>query len=211
VAEVTCRLDSHWASHRPGQFAFITFEPQEGAHPFTIASADRSDRTVTFYIKALGNYTHGLAQRLRVGQPVTVEGPYGCFQFDRHNPDSRQIWVAGGIGVTPFLAWLESWQVHPVEAPQADFHYCTRDRASDPFVDRLQALCAVLPSIRLHVHGARQGEVLTAATLKLGDDRVKKAEVWFCGPRGLADTLKQGLTASGNDRLRFHQEAFEMR
>jgi predicted ferric reductase len=211
VMEITCRLDGKWASHRPGQFAFITFDRQEGAHPFTIASANCGNQIITFFIKALGNYTRDLAQQVRAGQSVMIEGPYGRFQFDRHSPDSHQIWVAGGIGVTPFLAWLESLQSQPAEVPQADFHYCTRDRTTDPFVGRLQTLCATLPSIRLYVHGAQQGEVLTAAMFKLADARVKKAEVWFCGPRGLADALKQGLTASWKGRLRFNQEAFEMR
>jgi predicted ferric reductase len=211
ITEITCRLDGNWVSHQPGQFAFITFDRQEGAHPFTIASSERGDRTITFCIKALGNYTKDLAQRVRVGQSVSVEGPYGRFQLDRHCAGSHQVWVAGGIGVTPFIAWLESLQSRPAEAPQADLHYCTRDRVTDPFVGRLQALCASLPGIRLQVHGTQQGEALTAATLNLVDDRRKHAEVWFCGPRGLADALKQGLKASWSSRLRFHQEAFEMR
>ena len=83
VTELTCRLDEQWKSHRAGQFAFVTFDWIEGAHPFTIASADRGDRVITFYIKALGNYTQDLAQRVRAGQKVKIEVPYGCFQLDR--------------------------------------------------------------------------------------------------------------------------------
>ncbi|MBK7563325.1 MAG: ferric reductase-like transmembrane domain-containing protein [Propionivibrio sp.] len=211
VTELTCRLDEQWKSHRAGQFAFVTFDWIEGAHPFTIASADRGDRVITFYIKALGNYTQDLAQRVRAGQKVKIEGPYGCFQLDRNNPGSRQIWVAGGVGVTPFLSWLESLQTHPAEARDADLHYCTRNREGDPFVARLQALCAALPGIRLYVHSDRHGDVLTADSLKLAEGQQKKAEVWFCGPSGLANALKKGLPDSWNGRLRFHQEAFELR
>lgn len=210
VTEVRCRLDERWKGHRAGQFAFVTFEPAEGAHPFTIASADRGDGSVTFHIKGLGDYTRALAQRLRVGQPVTVEGPYGRFDLSRHDPRSRQIWIAGGIGVTPFLAWLESLQRHPEKAPQADLHYCTRDRETDDLVQRLQTLCATLPSVRLHVHGERQGEVLTSESLGNRNGKAAAAEVWFCGPRGLAEALKRGLERTGG-RLRFHQEAFELR
>ncbi len=53
VTEVVCRLDEGWRGHRPGQFAFATFDRLEGAHPFTIAGADRGDRRVRFQIKAL--------------------------------------------------------------------------------------------------------------------------------------------------------------
>jgi predicted ferric reductase len=211
VTEVTCRLDAGWKGHRAGQFAFITFDADEGAHPFTIASTNRGDRRITFQIKALGDYTRGLARRLNPGQPVRVEGPYGHFDLSRRNPRAQQIWIAGGIGVTPFLAWLESLQGLADKAPTADLHYCTRDRDSDSFVPRLEALCAVLPSIHLHVHGAGRGEMLTADTLAASQDSDKRAEVWFCGPPGLADSLKDGLKSLWGGRLRFHQEAFEMR
>ena len=211
VTEVTCRLGAGWRGHRPGQFVFITFDRIEGAHPFTIASADRGDGSVTFQIKALGDYTRGLAQRLRAGQPVRVEGPYGRFDLGRRHPRAQQIWVAGGIGITPFLAWLESLQSRPDRAPVADLHYCTRDRETDAFVPRLQALCASLPGIRLHVHGSRQGEVLTAEALAAAPGEPRRAEVWFCGPHGLAKSLREGLQRAWPGRLRFHQEAFEMR
>ena len=206
ITTVRCHLVKGWRGHQPGQFAFVTFEDKEGAHPFTIASADRGDNTISFQIKALGDYTNGIASRLQTGQAVRVEGPYGRFDIARCNPKARQIWIAGGIGVTPFLAWLESLQADPEKAPAADLHYCTRDRATDAFVPRLEALCAALPGIRLHVHGARQGAALKAAAL----DGAKNAEIWFCGPSGLAESLRNGLGAMGW-HPRFHQEAFEMR
>ena len=206
ITTVRCHLESSWRGHRPGQFAFVRFDDGEGAHPFTIASADQGDNTVSFQIKALGDYTGTLAQRLHVGQTVRVEGPYGRFDLARRNPKARQIWIAGGIGVTPFLAWLESLQANPDQAPAADLHYCTRDQEGDPFVPRLQGLCAHLPTIQLHIHGARQGATLNAEALQ----SAHRAEIWFCGPSGLASSLRQGLRKLGI-RTRFHQEAFEMR
>jgi predicted ferric reductase len=211
IVAVRCQLDDGWRGHRPGQFVFITFDPKEGPHPFTIASADRGDRTLSFQIKALGDYTRSLADRLRAGQTVKVEGPYGRFDIARHNPRAQQIWIAGGIGVTPFLAWLESLQVQPGETPAADLHYCTRDRDADPFVARLTLLCAALPGIRLHIHGARQGNMLDAASMAVGKGSARLTEIWFCGPQGLAESLKKGLHASWRGKFRFHQEAFEMR
>jgi predicted ferric reductase len=210
VTEITCLLDAKWEHHRAGQFAFITFDKLEGAHPFTIASADRGDRTISFCIKGLGQFTRQLAQQIEIGQTVRIEGPYGRFQLKLHNPGSRQIWIAGGIGITPFLAWLESLQSHPINAPAADLHYCTRNRDSDPFVERLETLCAALP-IHLYVHSAQHDERLTADALKLAGNSSKKTEIWFCGPNGLANALKTGLKKSWSGDVHFHQEAFEMR
>lgn len=209
ITTVLCHLGPNWRGHHPGQFAFVTFDDKEGAHPFTIASADRGDqgdRSISFQIKALGDYTNDLSRRLQPGQAVRIEGPYGRFEIDRCNPRARQVWIAGGIGITPFLAWLESLQATPEKAPAADLHYCTRDQAQDAFVPRLQALCAALPGIRLQIHDARQGDLLSAASL--GETR--NTEIWFCGPSGLANALRAGICAMGW-RPRFHQEAFEMR
>jgi predicted ferric reductase len=141
VVAVRCRLDQRWPGHRPGQFAFVSFADHEGAHPFTIASADRGDRELSFQIKALGDYTRSLATLLAAGQPVRVEGPYGRFDIGRQDRRAQQLWVAGGIGVTPFLAWLESLQARPDDAPAAELHYCTGDRDVDPFVTRIES-CA---------------------------------------------------------------------
>lgn len=211
VTEVTCRLDGGWHGHRPGQFAFVRFDRFEGAHPFTIACADRGDRSVTFQIKALGDYTRGLARRLAVGQPVRIEGPYGRFDLQRHNRKADQIWIAGGIGVTPFLAWLDALRTDPGAAPTADLHYCTRDAAADPFVTRLQALCTDLPGITLHVHDGAQAQRLDAERLQALHGSERPVEVWFCGPNGLAGQLRHGLRRAWHGRMRFHQEAFEMR
>jgi predicted ferric reductase len=209
VIAVRCQLTEVWRGHRPGQFAFMTFDRTEGPHPFTIASADRGDRTITFQIKALGDYTRTLKQDLRIGQSVTVEGPYGRFDLGRINRKARQIWIAGGIGVTPFLAWLEVLRANPEFSPAADLHYCTRDREADPFVAKLEALCAPLDAVRLRVHDAHQGELLTAE--KLVTESQKPAEVWFCGPLGLGKAIKEGLQAASAGSFTFHQEAFAMR
>jgi len=206
VCSVRCRLNQGWRGHRAGQFAFVTFEGKEGAHPFTIASADRGDGTLDFQIKALGDYTKGLAQRLQAGQVLRVEGPYGRFDLARRDLDASQIWIAGGIGVTPFLAWLESIQATPQHAVAADLHYCTRNQSKDPFVARLQTLCAGLPNVGLHIHDASLGASLKAHTLAA----TQHSEIWFCGPAGLGHALRNGLKSMGV-MPRFHQEAFEMR
>ena len=211
VTEVVCRLDEGWKGHRAGQYAFVTFDRFEGAHPFTIASADHGNRVVTFRIKALGDYTGDLARRISIGQPVTVEGPYGRFDFTRSKARARQIWVAGGIGVTPFLAWLESLLAAPDSAPTADLHYCTRDASNDPSIIDLRELCAALPSITLHIHDRSRGDLLTADKCVESLAEKHRAEVWFCGPAGLAASLRDGLRRLRGNRVRFHQEAFRMR
>lgn len=210
VVTVRCRVDSGWRAHRPGQFALVGFDEREGTHPFTIASADHGDRSLCFHIKALGDYTRRLPDRLTVGQQVRIEGPYGRFDLTRLDRRARQVWIAGGIGVTPFLAWLEALQPHP-EQGRADLHYWTRNPETDPFVSRLAALCAPLPGIRLHTHSRADGEVSDTVRALANHCSGHRAEFWYCGPPGLAARLKQELSALGVRGFRFHQEAFELR
>lgn len=102
VLRVAMTLQSRWPGHQAGQFAFVTLDPREGPHPFTMSSAWKDDGKMFFLIKALGDYTQTLPSKVKVGDVAQVEGPYGRFSFQgRHR---RQIWVAGGIGITPFIA-----------------------------------------------------------------------------------------------------------
>lgn len=211
VTEVTCHLGSAWRGHRAGQFALVTFNTTEGAHPFTIASADQVNGTVTFLIKSLGDFTRNLSHKIRVGQGVKVEGPYGCFDFSRRNRKSHQIWIAGGIGVTPFLAWLEAIGTNAVTAPEADLHYCTRDADQDPMVDRLRELCRDFHGIHLQIHDSSKGEALSAEKLTAGGRSATGTEIWFCGPAGLGRVIEQGLRAAPFRLSRFHKEAFQFR
>jgi predicted ferric reductase len=91
----------------PGQFVFIGFGGFDGwqRHPFSISSA-ASDRRLELTAKVSGDYTDRLVDRLRPGVPAKIAGPFGGFTFETGGPE--QIWIAGGIGVTPFISWLRS-------------------------------------------------------------------------------------------------------
>jgi len=211
ITHVVCQLDDKWPGHQAGQFAFVCFNRIEGAHPFTIANADNNNGELTFAIKALGDYTTNLAQKLTTGQTVTVEGPYGRFHFKHHGANTEQIWVAAGIGVTPFLAWLEELQKQPEQIPNIQMHYSTHDGRIDPMVARLQYLCDKLPNITLLIYDSQKGQKITSQNLLIHDAQKKVTEIWYCGPNGLAKHLKIGLKKITSGSLHFHQEAFKLR
>lgn len=68
----------------------------------------------------LGDYTGGLASRLKVGDAVKVEGPWGRFDFSGDAP--RQVWIGGGVGVTPFIARMQHLGHSPDGRP-VDFFF----------------------------------------------------------------------------------------
>src|SRR6185436_3048157 len=75
-------------------------------HPFSITSAP-AERTLRITVKAIGDYTNALRRLLDEGAEAIVEGPFGSFS-NAGLPQPRQIWAAGGIGVTPFLSMARS-------------------------------------------------------------------------------------------------------
>ncbi len=204
-----------WPGHKPGQFAFVTWDEDEGAHPCTIASAwDPSEHRLTFISKELGDFTRRMPDALRIGQPVKVEGPYGCFTFD--DGRARQIWIGGGIGITPFIARMKQLAMdrraytgrpHP---QTIDLFHTTADY-SEEAIGKLTA-DADAAGVRLHVlHDPRDGR-LTGDRIRAAVPDWKEASVWFCGPAGFGtalrdDLARHGLPADG----RFHQELFAMR
>lgn len=202
MLEVSCLLP-RWPGHQAGQFALLRLDAKEGAHPFTIASAWPGHGELRFVIKALGDYTSSLAGHLQVGMAVEVEGPYGGFTgaVDGRPPDGPQVWVAGGVGVTPFLAWLQAaWR--PLTVP-VDFYYCVRHAAEAAALEEIRTACRQL-GIRLHVLESDKGQRLQADALPAASD------VWFCGPEGLGRSLQQQLAARAVPP-RFHHEAFSLR
>ncbi|WP_299365424.1 ferric reductase-like transmembrane domain-containing protein [uncultured Paracoccus sp.] len=193
---------------RPGQFAFFR-APEAGLsepHPFTIASAPRPDGALTLSIKGLGGWTRRLPDVLRTGMSVQVEGPYGRFDFRKGG--ARQIWLAGGIGITPFLAWAESL----TEAERRNIHlvHCVRTPEDAIGLETLRAAAARNPrfSYRL-VATARDGRLTAERLAEMAPFEIRDADLWFCGPRGLKDGLLKGLKALGRTPRRVRFEHFE--
>lgn len=205
--ETVIELDGDWPGHRAGQFAFVTSDHREGAHPYTIASAwDPAQRCLVFVTKALGDHTSRLPERLQPGMPVEVEGPYGCFDFEDDRP--RQIWVGAGIGITPFIARLKALAREPGRKAIDLFH-----PTSDIDPEALQKLQADADAagVRLHLWlGNRDGR-LDGDIIRAQIPDWSSASVWFCGPAGFGQALRADFLKHGLKDRDFHRELFQMR
>jgi predicted ferric reductase len=209
VLAVSVRLPKdRWEGHDAGQFAFVSFYDgnDREAHPFTISSAWKGDGLLRFHVKNLGDYTASLPLTLKAGNRAMVEGPYGCFRFESDSP--RQIWVAGGIGITPFLAKMEEF-VHGGPKGAVDLFYCVRNPEMAS-VERLGQLAGAA-GVTLHLFIDGRDRLLDAEKLCNEIPEWKDASVWFCGPSAFGHALRQGLVSRGFEARHFHQELFEMR
>lgn len=208
VLETHIALQDGWPGHQAGQFAFVTSSAAEGAHPYTIASAwNPPQRQISFITKALGDHTRRLPQLLRVGDRVTVEGPYGCFTFD--DQKQRQIWIGAGIGITPFIARLKQLALTPDRQHSIDLFHPTGEY-STAAMEKLRADAAAA-GVRLHLLVANQNGRLNGERLRQEVADWQAASVWFCGPAGFGRALRDDLVAHGLKPQDFHQELFQMR
>jgi predicted ferric reductase len=94
--------------YKPGQFALITVvngRVEKESHPFTIASSPSRPESISFSIKASGDFTSKLDQ-VAVGDGVRIDAPYGVFSYLLHPDEQELVFIAGGIGITPLLSML---------------------------------------------------------------------------------------------------------
>ena len=203
--QVEVRLETVWRGHKAGQFAFLDFEDAEGAHPFTISSAWRENGRITFIIKGLGDYNRRLPDLVEVGQRVIIEGPYGRFDF---SGDAPQLWIGGGVGITPFIARMEDLATRPASGA-IDLFYSTA-KVQPELVAHLRELAAEA-GVQFHLVQTPPKPPLSLDMIEGIVRDWRKRDIWFCGPSSFAETVRARALERGFEPQRFHQELFEMR
>ena len=201
VIELQIRLPAAFCQrYQAGQFALLTLHPDEGAHPFTLVHLDTRTGIATFAIKALGDYTRTLAARLHPGDRAQVEGPFGGFTLPEASSQTH-YWIAGGIGITPFVAWLEELAQRGEQRPGTRLIYCVERHSDLLYLQRLTQLTAAC-AISLTILERDRHGLLDASQLFAKDP----GPCWFCGPEGMREMLLQYLP-----RQQLHYEQFEFR
>ncbi|GAA1957792.1 molybdopterin-dependent oxidoreductase [Amycolatopsis minnesotensis] len=117
--------------------------------------------------------------------------------------------VGGGIGITPFLGYLETLAEGRPVPPAVRVVYTHRAEQGDtPIADRLAELAGRLPGVELtrHVTGARTGR-FTAAALD-GEFLATRPLVYLCGPAAMMAELTDQLAERGIDRFDVFGEEF---
>jgi predicted ferric reductase len=194
--------------HRAGQFAFLKVQHPglREPHAFTIASSPDSTN-LRFVVRELGDWTRSMRQADLVGHDVIVEGPYGTFE-PLGSPHQQTVWVAGGVGITPFLSAIDGASAGSGTPPH--LFYAVRSREENPIADELIAADAD-GRIVLHLYSSADGERLTTDELErmFGNDGLRDAHIGLCGPTSLVnamDTASRQLGASS-----IHREDFDIR
>ncbi|MBI4899798.1 MAG: ferredoxin reductase family protein [Actinobacteria bacterium] len=209
LVEISLRPLGRPLEYAPGQFAMVYLEARDGwhRHPFTMTSAPGED-AIRFTIKALGDWTGAIGDLVEPGMPAVVGGPHGRFTHGKGT--GHQVWVAGGVGVTPFLSWLRSLDQHPVHAEVDLFYTSAEDPV--PYTKEIQAIAARHNEVSVHiVRSAVDGRLSATRILEEVSARPRDLSVFLCGPEPLVAAISDGLRDGGVPAGRFHREYFDWR
>jgi len=209
--EVTLRAKKErMKKHRAGQFLFVRFPRDKDlneSHPFTISSAPAED-VLRLTIKASGDFTRELFAKLQEGADAIIEGPYGMFNYKTGG--AKQIWIAGGIGLTPFLSFvrdLEGDLSHDV-----NLFYTVRHPEEAIFVEELQTADAKHPRLKIHIrYSAKEGSLTIEDILQKLGGEVDGHEIYLCGPLPMTQAFEKKFMDLGVPKHRLHYEEFNFR
>ena len=210
ATEVVLKPVGDMLDFKPGQFAFVEIQGKGWSepHPFTISSAPGEDH-LRFTMKVLGDWTRKVREELKPGGEVLVRGPYGRFDALKVS-GKKQVWLAGGIGLTPFLSKIRAMKKG--DDRQIHFVYASRNKEEAIFLDELKACAAELGNITLYPLFSDKGEFarVDVAKEKLPEP-LGAYEYFICGPKPMVDGLMKDLKKEGVRRAKIHTEAFEFR
>jgi predicted ferric reductase len=195
---------------RAGQFLFVRFPREKAlneAHPFTISSAPHED-VLRLTVKACGDFTRHLLGKLQAGEDAIIEGAYGM--FDYKTGGQKQIWVAGGIGVTPFLSFIRD--MNGKLNQDVDFYYTVRHREEAIFMDEIED--ATKKNLRLKAHirfSSTHGSLTVDDVVKNAGGNIREHAVYMCGPLPMVQAFERKFLEAGVAAKDIHYEEFNFR
>lgn len=171
-----------------GQFAFFSFQ-QSGigaeTHPFTIASSP-SEKNLKIAVKGLGDYTKKLLE-LKPGAAVKIEGPFGHFGF-KDSEYYDQIWIAGGIGITPFLSLARSL----AEDKKVDLYYTVSTRSDAVFLEEFKEIANNKNNFQVKFYFSDQQPCrLNAEIVQKTSGGLTDKKILLCGPLPMMTALRK--------------------
>ena len=192
--------------YMPGQFAFLKIEADGllgQVHPFSMSSSS-TDKYLTFGIKNLGDYTTELG---KISKPlkVKVDGPYGTFS-NKIVKNKRQIWIAGGIGITPFLAMAKSLDNGQI----VDLYYSVKTASEAVYLDDLQKIANKKQNLKIIPFATDKQGFITAEFIVKTSHELDNANFMIWGPGSMMWALKAQLKAKGVARRNINTEEFNL-
>jgi ferredoxin-NADP reductase len=191
-----------------GQFfrwRFLTRGQWLAAHPYSLSQPpDNAGLRIT--VKAAGRHSSGVAG-LRPGTRVIAEGPCGGFTAARRRR-ANVLLLAGGIGITPLRSLFAA-----LSPAGGTVRLMYRAGSSDDvlFRDELEAIAESPGKILTLVVGHRADlgcDPLALSRLSGLVTDLSGCDIYLCGPREMARTLRDDLRNANFDHRHLFTESF---
>ena len=208
IYEIILSPEKEQLRYKSGQFVFVKFKNKivgKEPHPFSLASSSNNP-LLRIIVKNLGDFT-GSLDNLRVGDKVNVEGPYGRFNYKRHGRE--QIWIAGGIGITPFIGMAEDLMKN--KSPQSvELYYTAKTKEDLVCINELKEIESKTANFKVIPWVSNEKGYLTAKEITKGKNLNSK-DFFICGPEKLKQDITSGLINLGIKKDKINQEEFGFR
>ncbi len=139
-----------------------------------------------------------LHEKLNVGDKLTISQPLNLFPCDVRG--RKHIFMAGGIGITPFMAMMDQMTR---ESSNFELHYAMRDRKHGAYWQELQQRYA---AHRVKIYF--DVEKLFIPTDAILANQPLGTHLYVCGPSGMIDGVLNKATALGWPKQNLHSERF---
>jgi predicted ferric reductase len=164
---------------KQGQYAFVRlFQKglESAPHPFSISGIEGN--TITITVKALGDFSTKVVNELKTNAKVSLDGPYG--HMDLNAGKAKQVWVAGGVGITPFISYLRDSD----PSIQVDLYYSYRGEKEGLYTDLLTKTQRSNPNFRFHAYDTSKVDRLSVESISADEETT----IFMCGPQKMIDT-----------------------
>ncbi|MFE0427267.1 FAD-binding oxidoreductase, partial [Streptomyces sp. NPDC058953] len=195
----------------PGQYVNVDV-PGAGVTRSYSFSSGPARRQVSFLVRTVpgGAMSGYLTEHARAGDRLTFTGPLGSFYLRELTRPA--LLLAGGTGLAPLLAMLDTMTGAPPAPPVRLIYGVTTDRDL-VHLDTLEHYAQALPSFTFDhcvadaASTARNKGYVTglmdAGTLHGGD-----TDVYLCGPPPMVEAVRTHIAALGVTPAGFHYEKF---
>lgn len=156
---------SHPFNYDYGQFAFLKiFQKgfETAPHPLSISGGQ--GRTLYFTVKNSGDHTKNIYDKLQIGSKIAVDRAYGHMTMEHGS--KQQIWIAGGIGITPFISYIRE---HPILDRNVRFYYSFRGEENAVYLDLLREYARQNANFDLQLVDSNENGYLTLEQEEIPD------------------------------------------
>jgi NAD(P)H-flavin reductase/ferredoxin len=197
-------VDPTTIAFKAGQYIDLLVPGTKEWRSYSMANPPSRNGAIELMIKLMpgGLCSSYIADHLKVGERLTLQGPYGNFYLRASGKPA--LFIAGGSGMAPILALLRD-MVERQDGRSVTYFYGARARRDLFQLDELDAFTRRLPQYRFIPALSEplptdtwDGEVgLITEVVQRHMPDVRHLEAYMCGPTAMIDAAIAFLTAGG--------------